>query len=428
MKLLHPLAKRFIAGDSLGSAKPEILRLIENGYEVSVDYIGENSKTYAQARKAYKQYCQIITELSDYKIDISIKPSQVGLNVHPHLAYIILHNLAKRAAKVGHTIRLDMEDSSVTSLTRNLAISVNGKHGNCGVAIQANLFRTEEDLNILISKGVSVRLVKGAYKESKEIAHQTQEAIGSSFFHYAATLYSSKANKPAVGTHDEELLEDIEELIPDPNYYEYEFLYGIRRDLQKRYRDEGRKVRVYIPFGTDWFPYCVRRLKEWKNLKFVFTNVLKELPIQKLLKDIRLLFLFGVLVFLFTYGYKTFFVLGDSMSPSNKNLQPVLVDKLYYKFETPKEGDVIVFYLPDDDEFMLKRVIGLPGDVIQIVDGYIYKNGYLYFDEFSYVRICDCISHDEERVREGEYWVIGDNRDESWYGIIYEDEIIGKLK
>ncbi len=276
MIFLYPLAKRFIAGDNLKSAKSEILRLLNDGYEVSVDYIGENSKTYSQARKAYKQYCNIIREFEDCKIDISIKPSQVGLNVHPYLAFVILHNLAKRAAKVGHTIRLDMEDSSTTDLTRNLAISVNEKHGNCGVAIQANLFRTEDDLKILINKGVSVRLVKGAYQESKDTSYQTPEAIRASFFNHSANLYSQKANKPAVGTHDEKLLEDIIDLIPDSNYYDYEFLYGIRRDLQRRYKDEGRRVRVYVPFGTDWLPYCIRRLKEWKNLKFVVYNIFKE--------------------------------------------------------------------------------------------------------------------------------------------------------
>ena len=102
-------------------------------------------------------------------------------------------------------------------------------------------------------------------------------AIGSSFFHHAATLYSSKASKPAIATHDEELLQDIKGLIPDSNYYDYEFLYGIRRDLQRRYKEEGHRVRVYVPFGTDWLPYCVRRLKEWKNFKFVLINVIKEL-------------------------------------------------------------------------------------------------------------------------------------------------------
>lgn len=276
MKLLYPLAKRFIAGDSLKSARPEILRLIRNGYQVSIDYIGENSKTYTEARKAYKQYCNIIRDFSHHRIDISIKPSQVGLNIHPQLSFVILHNLAKRAAKVGHTIRLDMEDSSTTELTRNLAISINKKHGNCGVAIQANLYRTEKDLEILVKQGVSVRLVKGAYKETEDIAYQKNAEIYSSFFAHAAYLYSEKSNKPAIATHDEKLLNDIEELIPSPPDYEYEFLYGIRRDLQRKYKKEGREVRVYVPFGTDWLPYTVRRLKEWKNFKFVATSIIKE--------------------------------------------------------------------------------------------------------------------------------------------------------
>jgi len=277
MIFLYPLAKRFIAGHDLDSARPKIQGLLDEGYEVSIDYIGENSKTYTQARKAYKQYCQIIREFKDYKINISIKPSQIGLNAHPHLSYIILHNLAKRASKVGHTIRLDMEDSSVTELTRNLAISVNEKYGNCGVAIQANLFRTEEDLEVLIDKGVSVRLVKGAYKENERISYQSVSQISSAFFAHAAHLYSEKASKPAIATHDEALLEDVNELIPNASdFYDYEFLYGIRRDLQREYLNEGRAVRIYIPYGTDWLPYTLRRLKEWKNLKFVVYNIFKE--------------------------------------------------------------------------------------------------------------------------------------------------------
>ena len=277
MKILYPLAKRFIAGHDFESAKPVIQKMIDDGYEVSIDYIGENSQTYIQVRKAYKQYLQIIREFQDCNLDISIKPSQLGLNIHPYLSYIFLNNLARKAAKLDHTIRLDMEDSSVTELTRNLAISLHEKHGNVGVAIQANLYRTEQDLKILIEKGVSVRLVKGAYKEDEEIARQFEEHTRASFFDYAARLYSNKANKPAIATHDEELLDDINELIPNSNeFFDYEFLYGIRRDLQKKYKDDGKKVRIYIPFGTQWLPYTIRRLKEWKNLKFVITSIFKE--------------------------------------------------------------------------------------------------------------------------------------------------------
>ena len=277
MKLLYPLAKRFIAGHDFDSAKPVIEKLISDGYEVSIDYIGENSQTYIQARKAYRQYLQIIREFQDSKLDISIKPSQLGLNIHPYLSYIFLKNLARKAARFGHTIRLDMEDSSVTELTRNLAVSLHEKYGNVGVAIQANLFRTVQDLDILIKKGVSVRLVKGAYKESKGISYQTVEQIYSSFYAHAAHLYSERANKPAIATHDEELLDDIQELIPySSKFFDYEFLYGIRRDLQKKCKLEGKRVRIYIPFGTQWLPYTIRRLKEWKNLKFVITNIFKE--------------------------------------------------------------------------------------------------------------------------------------------------------
>ncbi len=221
MKILYPLAKRFIAGDDFESAKPVIQKMIDEGYEVSIDYIGENSTTYTQCRKAYREYSQIIRELQDCNLDISIKPSQLGLNIHPYLSYIFLNNLARKAAKLGHTIRLDMEDSSV--------------------------------------------------------ARQFEEHTRASFFDYAARLYSNKANKPAIATHDEELLDDINELIPNSNeFFDYEFLYGIRRDLQKKYKLEGRRVRIYIPFGTEWLPYTIRRLREWKNLKFVIKNIFKE--------------------------------------------------------------------------------------------------------------------------------------------------------
>ncbi len=276
MRLLYPLAKRFIAGHDLDSAEPKIKELINSGFEVSVDYIGENSLSFKAARHAYRQYLRILERFKDYPIDISVKPSQLGLHIHLYLAYVLINGLAKRAKKHKQTIRLDMEDSSVTEATRNIAISLNEKYGNVGVAIQANLKRTNKDLTILINKNVSVRLVKGAYREEPNKAYQDYFSISSCFFDYAARMYSKRSNKPAIATHDEELLEDIQELIPDPEYFDYEFLYGIRRDLQKEYKNQGKKVRIYIPFGTHWLPYTLRRLKEWKNLKFVFLNMVKE--------------------------------------------------------------------------------------------------------------------------------------------------------
>jgi|TARA_R110000744_G_scaffold4733_4_gene16884 proline dehydrogenase len=278
MNILYPLAKRFIAGSNFESARPVIESLIEEGYEVSVDYLGELSKTRDDCDRAAEQYIKIINFYKKTPLDISIKPSQLGLLIHPLISYEHLDKIAKLAKKHKHTIRLDMEDSKdfKTDLTRNLAMSLNKKYGNVGVAIQANLFRTEEDLKILIDHHVSVRLVKGAYRERDEIAHHNEIDVAAHFFHYAATLYSRKAEKPAIATHDEELIEDIQELIPNPKYFDYEFLYGIRRDLQKSLLKNQYKVRIYVPFGTDWFPYTLRRLREWKNLKFLIKNIFKE--------------------------------------------------------------------------------------------------------------------------------------------------------
>ena len=277
MKILYPLAKRFIAGHDFDSAKPKIDKLLSQGYEVSVDYLGELSTDKSDCDKATKQYIKIIKYYKRKKIDISIKPSQLGLLINPVVSYNNLDLIAKTAKQYGHTIRLDMEDSRVTELTRNQAISLNEKYGNVGVAIQANLFRTGKDLKILMDNNVSVRLVKGAYKENEDIACQDELDIGANFFHYAATLYSNKTNKPAIATHDEELLEDVEELLPDPKYFDYEMLYGIRRDLQKSLLNKQYRVRIYIPFGEQWLPYTLRRLKEWKNLKFVIKNIFYEI-------------------------------------------------------------------------------------------------------------------------------------------------------
>ena len=260
MKILYPLAKRFIAGHDFDSAKPNIQKLLDECYEVSIDYVGEKSKTIKDCRNAFRQYVQIINFYKNKKIDISIKPTQLGLLINPTISYGLCFKLAGIAKKRGHTIRLDMEDSRVTELTRNLAISLNARFENVGVAIQANLHRTEDDLNILIKKGVSVRLVKGAYREKESIALQSSDEIQLSLFQGAASLIKKSKITHAIGTHDQDLIEDIVDMLPKSKNLDFEFLYGIRRDLQKNLKGKKRRVRIYVPFGKNWFPYTVRRL------------------------------------------------------------------------------------------------------------------------------------------------------------------------
>ena len=149
-------------------------------------------------------------------------------------------------------------------------------------------------------------------------------------------------------------------------------------------------------------------------------------PSKKDNKNIRLLILLSILSLIFTFGYKYVLIVGDSMNPTNKNLQLVVVNKLSYDFEPPKRGDVIVFYDYIDDDFLIKRVIGVPGDTIQIIKGQIHRNGKLYFDQFSHIDVTDGITMYPDILGEQEYWVIGDNRDETWFGVIHESVILGQ--
>ena len=166
-KLLYPFAKRFIAGRNFDSAIPIISQLITEGYDITIDYLGEISNTEEQCDKALDQYIDIIKyyEIVNYPLDISIKPTQLGLLIDKEKCYARLNEIVHRAYLYGMTVRLDMEDSTVTQDTIDLAIKLRKQFPNIGIALQANLYRTDKDLTYMMDKGISVRLVKGAYKE-----------------------------------------------------------------------------------------------------------------------------------------------------------------------------------------------------------------------------------------------------------------------
>ena len=217
------------------------------------------------------QYLHILDIYKDKKIDISIKPTQVGLLIDECYCEKHLLEIVGKARENGHTVRLDMEDSTVTSSTINLCLRIKGRYRNIGIAIQANLRRTRWDIQQLLDHEISMRLVKGAYKENSDISYQREKDIEFAFQFYAGKLKTKRAYKPAIATHDENLLESISD-----KYFDYEFLYGIRRDIQKDLKDKGYRVRIYVPFGENWLPYTLRRLREWKNLKFIFYNMFRE--------------------------------------------------------------------------------------------------------------------------------------------------------
>ena len=293
-KLIYPFAKRFIAGVDFDSAIPVISQLITDGYDITIDYLGEISKTEEQCDKALAQYNDIIFyyEMVNYPLDISIKPTQLGLLLNKENCYARLNEIVHRAYLHGMTVRLDMEDSTVTQDTIDLALKLRIQFPNIGIALQSNLYRTDKDLTEMMEKGVSVRLVKGAYKEHITKAYKRKELIHETFLKQALRLISDRCRSyyhykndttptPALGTHDEQLLDDILGYLKRFNIEKtdliIEMLYGIRRDLSSSLHKEGYCVRLYVPFGEDWLPYTLRRLREFKNLKFVISNIVKEM-------------------------------------------------------------------------------------------------------------------------------------------------------
>jgi len=203
-----------------------------------------------------------------------------------------LIDLAGKAYEHGLSIRLDMEDSSVTQDTIDLCLKLHKEHPNIGIALQSNLYRTSEDLTYMMEKSVPVRLVKGAYKEHINIAYQRKDLLHDVFLKQALRLVSDRCRSyyhfklstwpiPAIGTHDEKLLDDILGYLNKFNISKndlcIEMLYGIRRDLSFSLKKQGYCVRLYVPFGTDWLPYTLRRLREFKNLRFIISNIVKEM-------------------------------------------------------------------------------------------------------------------------------------------------------
>ena len=276
MKLLYPFAKRYIAGDDFESAKLTANELITNGFEFSFNYVGEYSKTIDEATAARNQYLEILNYYQNKKIDLSIKISQFGLLISPENCESLLQQIVEKAYNYGHTVRFDMEHSTITDKTLDLCLKLNQKYPETmGVALQARLFRTKDDMQELMNNNISVRLVKGAYIEKESIALKNYKDIQDNYLQLIELLGKGMNRRCAVATHDENILNDVLSK-PDADRFDYEFIYGIRRDLQKSFKDQDHKVRIYLPYGDNWLPYAWRRLREFKNLTFVVRSIFKE--------------------------------------------------------------------------------------------------------------------------------------------------------
>jgi len=276
-------ARRFIAGETVEEAIRDARVLQERGMLLTLDYLGESVKTTDEAAAATREYVRLIEVIvaSGIERNLSIKLTQLGVDVDRATCVDNLRRILEPAGGHGFFVRIDMENSSYTDVTMEVFETLwQQEYRNVGLAVQSALRRTEQDVKRLIELGARVRLVKGAYKEPPSVAFQ-QKAEVDDAFRRLMRLLLEQGTYPAIATHDEAIIAGTRAYAAERKLgrdrFEFQMLYGIRRDLQSSLVADGYRMRIYLPFGRQWFPYFMRRLGERPaNVGFVLGAVFKE--------------------------------------------------------------------------------------------------------------------------------------------------------
>ena len=276
-------ARRFIAGETVEEAIDAARQIQSQGFHLTLDYLGEAVRTLEEADAATREYVRLLDVIvaSGIERNVSLKLTQLGVGVDRATCVDNLRRILEPAGKHGFFVRIDMENSPWTQLTIDIFETLwQQDYRNIGIALQAALYRTEQDVMRMNALGARVRLVKGAYKEPQTVAHQRKADVDAAFFKVTRLLLDS-GTYPAIATHDPAMLEATEAYAIErgigKDRFEFQMLYGIRRDLQAALSAKGYRMRVYVPFGHQWFPYFMRRLGERPaNLGFVIRGILSE--------------------------------------------------------------------------------------------------------------------------------------------------------
>jgi len=259
------LSHRFVAGETLDEGAAVAKALNDTGFQVSLDHLGEHVDSFEACFDARDAYLACLDRIGSDGLDanISVKLTHLGLGFDEELAADSLGRLAERAGEVGTTVTVDMEESAHTEATITAYEAVQPSAGNLGIAVQSYLYRTDRDLDRIIPLGGHVRLCKGAYAEPENIAHQTRARVDTSFDHLAQRLMAEDGLMPAIASHDSARIELAKRFGEnrDPAW-EFQLLYGVRRDLQAQLLEDGYPVRIYLPYGLAWYPYLTRRMAE----------------------------------------------------------------------------------------------------------------------------------------------------------------------
>lgn len=276
-------ARRFIAGETAEEAIAAVRDLPAQQLLLTLDYLGESVGTFDEAQAAAEEYVRILDAIVEAGIErnVSLKLTQLGLDVDLATAVDNMRRILEPADRHGFFVRIDMENSPYTDQTLQVLETLRQQgHRQVGTVIQSCLFRSPADIDRLNALGARVRLVKGAYKEPKTVAFQKKEEVDAAYVQLMRTLLD-KGDYPAIATHDPAMIDATKAHAREKGYpadrYEFQMLYGIRRDLQAKLVSEGYRVRVYVPFGRQWFPYFMRRLGERPaNVGFVLRGIFGE--------------------------------------------------------------------------------------------------------------------------------------------------------
>ena len=283
------VAKRFVAGENRAEALATAKELNDKGMLVALDFLGESVTNIEEANAARDEIKKLFAAIDETGVEayVSVKLSQLGLRIDPELALDNMRQLLTEAKKFNKRVRIDMEETAVTDITLSIYRQLRHTHGfdNVGIVIQAYLYRTEADAQQLIDEGAWVRLCKGAYAEPATLAFPQKADTDANYVKLTEQMLSPQARQNgfqlAIASHDEAMIQaaiDYAQANAIPSSaYEFQMLYGIRRDLQEKLVRDGYQMRIYVPYGSAWYPYFMRRLAERPaNLWFFASNLLKR--------------------------------------------------------------------------------------------------------------------------------------------------------
>ncbi|MCU1220908.1 MAG: L-proline dehydrogenase [Candidatus Angelobacter sp.] len=278
------LSRRFVAGTTIEDALAATQAMNKLGLSVSVDNLGENVTNADEARHSAQLYHQMLDQMSSQGLNanVSLKLTHMGLDVDEAMAYEIASGVVQHAARINNFVRVDMEGSPYTQRTLDFVHRLHSQpenEGHVGAVIQSYLFRSEKDVEDLLAQRIRIRLCKGAYKEPPDVAFPKKSDVDANYIKLMKILLESGVYH-GIATHDENMIRATVEFAQKekiaPSTFEFQMLYGVRRDLQQKLVKEGWRCRVYIPFGTEWYPYLMRRLAERPaNAIFILKNLFR---------------------------------------------------------------------------------------------------------------------------------------------------------